>query len=51
MSIVGNKSENIIKEIEKDTFNVDKVLEYIKPLSINYKKAVKNKIYEIFNVN
>jgi predicted transcriptional regulator of viral defense system len=51
MSITGTKSENIIKEIEKDSFDIDKVLEYIKPLSINYKKAVKNKIYEIFNVN
>jgi predicted transcriptional regulator of viral defense system len=51
ISIAGNKSENIIKEIEKDSFDIDKVLQYIKPLSINYKKAVKNKIYEIFNVN
>jgi len=51
MSITGTKSENIIKEIEKDSFDIDKVLQYIKPLSINYKKAIKNKIYEIFNVN
>jgi predicted transcriptional regulator of viral defense system len=51
MSITGTKSENIIKEIEKDSFDIDKVLEYIKPLSKKYKKAIKNKIYEIFNVN
>jgi predicted HAD superfamily phosphohydrolase YqeG len=51
MSISSNKSENIIKEIEKDSFDIDKVLQYIKPLSKNYKKAIKNKIYEIFNAN
>jgi predicted transcriptional regulator of viral defense system len=51
MSITGTKSENIIKEIEKDSFDIDKVLQYIKPLSKKYKKAIKNKIYEIFDVN
>jgi predicted transcriptional regulator of viral defense system len=51
ISITGTKSENIIKEIEKDSFDMDKVLQYLEPLSINYKKAIKNKIYEIFNVN
>jgi predicted transcriptional regulator of viral defense system len=51
LSITGSKSENIIKEIEKDSFDMDKVLEYVKPLSKKYKKAVKNKLYEIINVN
>ena len=51
LSITGSKSENIIKEIEKDSCEIDKVLQYIKPLSKKYKKAVKNKLYEIFNVN
>jgi predicted transcriptional regulator of viral defense system len=51
LSITGSKSENIIKEIEKGSFEIDNVLQYIKPLSENYKKAFRNKLNEICNAN
>jgi predicted transcriptional regulator of viral defense system len=49
MSITGTKSENIIKEIEKDTIDIDKVLQYRVGVSSKYAKAVTNKVNRIFN--
>jgi predicted transcriptional regulator of viral defense system len=47
-SIVGGKSENILKNIKKDRFQMSKVLEYTKLLEGKTKKAVLNKLREIF---
>ena len=49
MSTTGSKSENIIKEIEKDSFDIDKVLEYKEGISEKYAKAVTNKVKKIFS--
>ena len=47
-SIVGKKSENILKNIKRDRFEISKVLEYTKLLEGKTKKAVENKLKEIF---
>lgn len=48
LSLFGIKSENILKNIKKDTFDSQKVLEYLTPLSKKTQKAFKNKFEEIF---
>lgn len=48
MSILGNKSEEIFKDMNKDDFDISKVLEYTNFLEGKYKKAVINKLKKIF---
>ena len=48
MSIVGNKSEGILKDIKKDSFDINLVLRYTNLLSKKYEKAVTNKLKKIF---
>ncbi len=48
LSLFGIKSENILKNIKKDSFDSEKVLEYLKPLPEKTKKAFENKFTEIF---
>jgi predicted transcriptional regulator of viral defense system len=48
LSLFGIKSENILKNIKKDSFESEKVLEYLKPFPAKTKKAFKNKFTEIF---
>jgi len=48
LSLFGIKSENILKDIKKDSFDSEKVLEYLKPLPEKTKKAFENKFTEIF---
>lgn len=45
-SIVGNRSDNILKDIEKDAFDMSKILEYVELLQGKSKKAVENKLKE-----
>lgn len=48
LSLFGIKSANILKNIKKDSFDSQKVLEYLTPLSKKTEKAFKNKFDEIF---
>ena len=48
LSLFGIKSANILKNIKKDSFDSQKVLEYLAPLSKKTEKAFKNKFDEIF---
>lgn len=48
LSLFGIKSDNILKNIKKDSFDPQKVLEYLTPLSKKTEKAFKNKFDEIF---
>jgi len=48
MSIVGNKSEGILKDIKTDSFDINLVLRYTDLLSEKYRKAVTNKLKKIF---
>lgn len=48
LSLFGIKSENILKNIKKDSFDSKKVLEYLGPLPKKTKKAFKNKFIAIF---
>lgn len=45
-SIVGNRSDSILKNIEKDAFDMSKILEYVELLEGKSKKAVENKLKE-----
>jgi predicted transcriptional regulator of viral defense system len=48
LSLFGIKSENILKNIKKGSFDSQKVLQYLTPLSKKTQKAFKNKFDEIF---
>lgn len=48
LSLFGIKSANILKNIKKDSFDSQKVLEYLTPLSKKTEKAFRNKFDKIF---